>query len=101
MLHDDCTKQIAEALNNMKIQKVRTCFTITFTQEQLLHAKAYVEDMKKHPRRIFWKGRGEKSDDELIMEQIAHRILSGFYKDDTFNARQHIVGMDNFTTNVD
>lgn len=80
----------------MEIQEVRTCFTITFTQEQFQFAKAYVEDMKKHPRRVFWNGKSNKSDDELIIEQIAHRILSGFYNDDPLTSRQHIVRMDNW-----
>jgi len=61
----------------METQKVKTCFTITFTNEQLAHAKAYVDDMRRHPQRVFWQGKQNKSDDELVVEQIAHRILSG------------------------
>jgi hypothetical protein len=82
----------------METQKVKTCFTITFTNDQYLHAKAYVEDMKKHPNRVFWVGKKDKSDDELVIEQIAHRILSGFYNDDPFNASRHIVRMDSMAT---
>jgi len=78
----------------METQKVRTCFTITFTDDQYQRAKYYVEDMKRHPSRIFWKGKEGKSDEELIIEQIAHRILSGFYNDDPFTARKHIMRMD-------
>ncbi len=82
----------------METQKVKTCFTITFTDEQYVHAKAYVEDMKKHPQRVFWLGKKTKTDDELVIEQIAHRILSGFYNDDPFNARKHIMRMDSMAT---
>jgi hypothetical protein len=78
----------------METQKVRTCFTITFTDEQFNRAKTYVEDMKRHPNRVFWKGKEGKSENELIIEQIAHRILSGFYNDDPFNASRHIMRMD-------
>ena len=58
---------------------VDTTFRITFTEEQYEHARKYVEDMKKHPDRVFWIGKENKSDDELILSHIAHRILSGFY----------------------
>lgn len=78
----------------MDTQKVRTCFTITFTDEQYSRARAYVEDMKRHPNRVFWIGKKDKSDQELIVEQIAHRILSGFYNDDPFNAGKYIIRMD-------
>jgi hypothetical protein len=78
----------------METQKVKTCFTITFTDDQFDRAKTYVEDMKRHPNRVFWKGKEGKSDNELIIEQIAHRILSGFYNDDPFNASKHIMRMD-------
>jgi hypothetical protein len=78
----------------MNTQKVKTCFTITFTNEQYDRARQYVEDMKKHPNRVFWLGKEGKTDDELVIEQIAHRILSGFYNDDPFTARKHIIRMD-------
>ncbi|MCB0487522.1 MAG: hypothetical protein R2820_00190 [Cyclobacteriaceae bacterium] len=81
----------------METQKVQTCFTITFTQEQYLHAQAYIQDMKRHPRRVFWIGKQGKSDEELVIEQIAHRILSGFYNDDPFNAGKHILRMQSMT----
>lgn len=78
----------------METQKVKTCFTITFTDEQFNRAKTYVDDMKRHPNRVFWRGKEGKSDQELIIEQIAHRILSGFYNDDPLTASRHIIRMD-------
>lgn len=75
-------------------RQVKTCFTINFTSEQYNHAREYVEDMKRHPRRIYWNGKGNKKDEDLIMEQIAHRILSGFYNNDPLLAGQHIVGIE-------
>ncbi|HEY4656249.1 MAG TPA: hypothetical protein VIH22_17150 [Cyclobacteriaceae bacterium] len=78
----------------MDTQKVRTCFTIEFSEDQYQHAKRYVDDMKRHPNRIFWRGKTGKSDQELIIEQITHRILSGFYHDDPFSAGRHIIRMD-------
>ena len=78
----------------METQKVRTCFTITFTDEQYQRAKYYIEDMKRHPNRVFWRGKEGKTEHELIVEQIAHRILSGFYNDDPFNAGKFIMRMD-------
>ena len=78
----------------METHKVKTCFTITFTSEQYDRARQYVDDMKKHPNRVFWRGKQGKTDEELVIEQIAHRILSGFYNDDPFNARKHIIRMD-------
>lgn len=87
--HIDCPPHII-----METHKVRTCFTITFTDEQYTRAKYYVEDMKRHPDRIFWRGKEGKTDDELIIEQIAHRILSGFYNDDPLTAGRQIMRMD-------
>ncbi len=78
----------------MDTQKVKTCFTISFSDEQFNRAKTYVDDMKRHPNRVFWKGKHGKTDNELIIEQIAHRILSGFYNDDPLNAARNIVRMD-------
>jgi hypothetical protein len=78
----------------METQHVKTCFTITFTHDQYERAKAYVDDMKKHPSRVFWHGKTGKPDEELVVEQIAHRILSGFYNDDPLNASKHIMRMD-------
>lgn len=82
----------------METQKVRTCFTITFTDDQYRHAQYYIEDMKRHPNRVFWRGKEGKTDEELIIEQIAHRILSGFYNQDTFTAGKYIMRMDSTTT---
>jgi hypothetical protein len=78
----------------MNTQRVKTCFTITFSDEQYQRARIYVDDMKKHPQRIFWRGKEGKTDEELVIEQIAHRILSGFYNDDPLTAGRHIVRMD-------
>lgn len=78
----------------MNTQKVKTCFTITFTDEQYSRARTYVDDMKRHPNRVYWRGKEGKTDDELVIEQIAHRILSGFYNDDPLNAGRQIVRMD-------
>ena len=81
----------------METQKVKTCFTITFTDDQFQHARAYVADMRRHPNRVFWRGKEGKSDDELVIEQIAHRVLSGFYNDDAYRAARHIIKMDSMT----
>lgn len=79
-----------------KIHSVQTTFSLRFTEEQYQHAREYVEDMKKHPKRVFWLGKEGQSDEELILSQIAHRILSGFYNnyDPTF-ARTQIKSMQN------
>lgn len=58
---------------------VETTFKLSYTDEQYVQAKRFVEDMKKHKNRIFWIGKEGKSDDELILGHLAHRILSGFY----------------------
>ena len=78
----------------MATQKVKTCFTITFSNEQYERARSYVNDMKKHPARVYWKGKEGKTDEELVIEQIAHRILSGFYNNEPFTAGKHIIRMD-------
>jgi hypothetical protein len=67
---------IANFLPAMSTQRVKTCFTITFSEEQYERARTYVEDMKKHPSRVYWRGKEGKSEQELVIEQIAHRILS-------------------------
>lgn len=82
----------------METQKVKTCFTITFTEDQYLHAKAYVDDMKRHRQRVFWVGKENKTDEELVIEQIAHRILSGFYNNDPYRAAKQIMRMDSMAT---
>ena len=76
------------------VHSVSTTFNLTFTDAQYEHAKEYVEDMKNHRKRVFWLGKEDKSDEELILSQIAHRILSGFYNnyDPTF-ARTQIKSM--------
>jgi hypothetical protein len=50
--------------------------------------------MKRHRNRVYWRGKEGKTDEELVIEQIAHRILSGFYNDDPFTAGKHIIRMD-------
>ena len=81
----------------MDTQKVKTCFTITFSQDQYQHARSYVEDMKRHPQRVYWRGKEEKTEDELVIEQIAHRVLSGFYNNEPFKAGKQIMRMDSMT----
>lgn len=80
------------------MKQVKTCFTIVFAEDQYEKAKAYVMDMKNHPRRVYWRGKENKSDEELITEQIAHRIFSNFYNDDPFNAGKHIIKMESTAT---
>ena len=81
----------------METQKVKTCFTITFSQDQYQHARSYVDDMKRHPQRVYWRGKEEKTEDELVIEQIAHRVLSGFYNNEPFKAGKQIMRMDSMT----
>jgi hypothetical protein len=78
----------------MNTQHVKTCFTISFTTDQYDRAKRYVEEMKKHPKRLFWQGKEGKSDEELIIGQLAHRVLSGFYNDEPFFAGRQIIRME-------
>ncbi len=61
------------------MKTVNTCFTLNYTLEQYERAQNYVEDMKRHPKRVYWQNNQGKSDEELILSHIAHRILSGFY----------------------
>ena len=83
------------------MQSVETTFKLVFTEEQYKHAKAYVEDMKKHPKRVFWLGKEGKSDEELILSHIAHRILSGFYTNyDPYLSRRNIVSMTNYKSDL-
>ena len=63
----------------MGMHTVETTFKLSYSDEQYVQAKRYVEDMKKHRNRIYWVGKEGKSDDELILGHLAHRILSGFY----------------------
>jgi hypothetical protein len=78
----------------MTTQNVKTCFTLTFTDEQYNRAQIYVNDMKRHPNRVYWRGKEGKTDEELVIEQIAHRILSGFYNDDPLTSGRHIIRME-------
>lgn len=81
---------------------VDTTFRITFSKEQYRHAEQYINDMKKHPDRVFWIGKENKSDDELILSHIAHRILSGFYNSyDGWYGSSVILDMTNKQTNGD
>ena len=76
------------------MESVEVTFKLSFTPDQLEHAKEYVEDMKNHPQRVFWSGKEGKSDEELVISQIAHRILSGFYNNyDPAFAREQIISM--------
>lgn len=78
------------------METVETTFVLNYTEEQYLKAKFYVEDMKKHPKRVFWIGKKGKSDEELIISHIAHKILSGFYNNyDPSFARRQILDMKN------
>lgn len=78
------------------MKTVETTFKLTYTPEQYEKAVEYIEDMKKHPKRVFWIGKEGKSDEELIYSHIAHRILSGFYNNyDPSFARRQIIDMVN------
>jgi ribosomal protein S2 len=76
------------------MESVEVTFKLTFTPEQLEKAREYVEDMKKHPKRVYWFGKKGQSDEELVISQIAHRILSGFYNNyDPSFAEKQIISM--------
>ena len=81
------------------MKTVETTFEIAYTDDQYKDAREYVLDMKNHPKRVYWRGKEGKSDEELILSQIAHRILSGFYNnyDPTFASRS-IVSMTNHSS---
>lgn len=79
---------------------VDTTFRITFSKEQYKNATKYIDDMKNHPGRVFWIGKENKSDDELILSHLAHRILSGFYNSyDGWYGSSVILDMSNKQTN--
>lgn len=82
------------------MKNVQACFNITFTEDMYSRAADYVEDMKRHKNRVYWIGKEGKSDEELILSHIAHKILSGFYNnyDPTF-AKSNIVSMDSRLSN--
>lgn len=79
------------------MKTVKTTFRLTYTEDQYKKAEEFVEDMKRHPKRVYWRGKEGKSDEELIISHIAHRILSGFYNNynPTYTSSQ-ILGMDAF-----
>ncbi|MDH5382695.1 MAG: hypothetical protein OEW75_17705 [Cyclobacteriaceae bacterium] len=78
------------------MNSVETTFKLIFTDDQYRKASEYVKDMKRHPKRVFWIGKEGKTDEELILSHIAHRILSGFYNNyDPGFYKQNIVGMYN------
>lgn len=78
------------------METVETTFVLNYTDEQYERAKRYVEDMKKHPLRVYWLGKKDKSDEELIISHIAHKILSGFYNNyDPSFAKRQILDMKN------
>ncbi|MEM6359866.1 MAG: hypothetical protein AAGA64_14600 [Bacteroidota bacterium] len=78
------------------METVETTFKLSYTKEQYQKAVEYINDMKKHPKRVFWLGKEGKSDEELIYSHIAHKILSGFYSNyDPSFARQQIMDMTN------
>ena len=75
---------------------VETCFKLSYTEDQYQRAVEYVEDMKQHRNRVYWIGKENMSDKDLVLSYIAHRILSGFYNNyDPRFARQQIVDMTN------
>jgi hypothetical protein len=53
--------------------------------------------MSEHPQRVYWLGKEGKSKEELVIEQIAHRVLSGFCNNEPFKAGKQIVRMDSMT----
>ena len=61
------------------MKTVKTTFRLTYTEKQYENAREYVDDMKNHRDRVYWIGKKDKSDEELIISHIAHKILSGFY----------------------
>ncbi|MEJ2003720.1 MAG: hypothetical protein P8X57_01880 [Cyclobacteriaceae bacterium] len=76
------------------MKRVNTCFTIGYTPEQYERAREFVEDMKRHPKRIYWRTNRGKSDEELILSHIAHRILSGYYNQyDPITVGRHVINM--------
>ena len=78
------------------METVETTFKLSYTKEQYSKAVEYINDMKKHRKRVFWVGKEDKSDEELIFSHIAHKILSGFYNNyDPSFARQQIMEMTN------
>ncbi|SDK33276.1 hypothetical protein SAMN05421823_102474 [Catalinimonas alkaloidigena] len=75
------------------MQTVDATFTLSYTPEQYDRARQFVEDMKRHPDRVYWRGKEGKSDEELIIIQIVHWILSGFYNNYSPSKRRQILHM--------
>ena len=75
------------------MQTVETTFKISFTPEQYQQAVSYVEDMKKHKNRMFWRGKEGMSDEQLVYSHLAHRILSGFYNRYSPTSSRQIIEM--------
>lgn len=67
---------------------VETCFKLTYTEDQYQRAIEFVEDMKRHRNRMYWIGKDDLSDKDLVLSYIAHRILSGFYTNYSRTAAQ-------------
>ena len=81
------------------MEKVTTCFTLTFSNEQYSEAVEYVKDMKRHPKRVFWIGKENNTEEDLVLGVIAHRILSGFYNvNNAHYGNAQILGMSNRPT---
>ncbi len=81
------------------MKTVETTFKISFTEDQYLRAVEYVRDMKNHPKRVYWLGKEGKSDEELILGHIAHKVLSGFYTSySPFQSAKQILDMSNETS---
>ena len=72
---------------------------MNFTEDQYHRAKMYVEDMKDHKRRVYWIGKENKSDEELILMHVAHQILSGFYYANEGYGTKAILEMENAKIN--
>jgi len=67
---------------------VETCFKLTYTEDQYQRAVEFVEDMKRHKKRVYWIGKEGLTDKDLILSYIAHRILAGFYTNYSRSAAQ-------------
>ena len=67
---------------------VETCFRLSYTEDQYQRAVEFVEDMKRHKNRVYWLGKENLTDKDLILSYIAHRILSGFYTNYSPSAAQ-------------
>jgi len=83
-------------MGKKKMTTVETKFKITYSQKQFKKARKFVQDMKKHPNRVYWVGKEGKTDDELILSHIAHKVLSGFYNSyEGWYGSEVILDMDN------